>query len=208
MSDTRPQEFPGEADSVEMGIRAATGRLSSIEPVWWLNAVIATAAVVLYVAWIRHLDPILGADVDWWWALGIMVFVTERWPVEVEFQRSTHSFSLTDVPLTLALIFASGTHAFVAVMAGALVALLMRRASAVKFVFNLAQFALVTSVLIVIVHLAASADSGFGWITWGAVLAASQIGSVLTTALRSSARRLRCSPASSGSSDPRRRPCC
>jgi diguanylate cyclase (GGDEF)-like protein len=165
-----------------MGIRAATGRLSSIEPVWWLNAVIATAAVVLYVAWIRHLDPILGADVDWWWALGIMVFVTERWPVEVEFQRSTHSFSLTDVPLTLALIFASGTHAFVAVMAGALVALLMRRASAVKFVFNLAQFALVTSVLIVIVHLAASADSGFGWITWGAVLAASQIGSVLTTA--------------------------
>ena len=39
-----------------------------------------------------------------------------------------------------------------------------------------------TSVLIVIVHLAASTDPGFGWITWGAVLAAAQIGSVLTTA--------------------------
>ena len=129
-----------------------------------------------------HLDPILGPDVGWWWALGIMVFVTERWPVELEFRRSTHSFSLTDIPLTLALIFTSGTHAFVAVMAGALVALLLRRASAVKFAFNLAQFALVTSVLIVIVHLAASTDPGFGWITWGAVLAAAQIGSVLTTA--------------------------
>ena len=52
-----------------------------------------------------------------------MVFVTERWPVELEFRRSSHSFSLTDVPLTLALVFTSGTHAFVAVMAGALVAL-------------------------------------------------------------------------------------
>ena len=217
-----------------MGIRAAARRLTTIEPVWWLNAVIGTAAVVLYLAWIRHLDPILGPDVGWWWALGIIVFVTERWPVEVEFRRSTHSFSLTDIPLTLALIFTSGTHAFVAVMAGALVALLLRRASAVKFVFNLAQFALVTCVLIVIVHVAAAADPGFGWITWGAVLAAAQIGSVLTIAQilaaivldrgpglarpgardvrhgpsrsRSPARRWRSSAASSGSSDPRPTP--
>ena len=82
---------------------------------------------MLYLAWIRHLDPIQGPEIGWWWALGIMVFVTERWPVELEFRRSSHSFSLTDVPLTLALIFASGTHAFVAVMAGTLVALLLRR---------------------------------------------------------------------------------
>ena len=34
--------------------------------------------------------------------------------------------------------------------------------------------------LIVVVHLAASADPGFGWITWGAVLAATQLGGVLT----------------------------
>ena len=105
-------------------------------------------------------------------ALGIMVFVTERWPVELEFRRSTHSFSLTDVPLTLALIFATGTHAFFAVMAGTLVAMVLRRLSPVKFAFNLAQYALVTGVLIIVVHLAASADPGFGWITWGAVLAA------------------------------------
>ena len=166
----------------QMRIRAAVPRLRVIEPVWWLTALIGTAAAVLYLAWIRDLDPILGPDVGWWWALGIMVFVAERWPVELEFRRGTHSFSLTDVPLTLALIFTSGSHAFVAVMAGALVALLLRRGPAVKFAFNLAQFALVTSVLIAIVHLAASADSGFGWITWLAVLAASQIGSVLTTA--------------------------
>jgi diguanylate cyclase (GGDEF)-like protein len=165
-----------------MGIRAASRRLTSVEPVWWLNAVIGTAAIVLYVTWIRHLEAIERPEIAWWWALGIVVFVTERWPVHLEFRRSTQSFSLTDVPLTLALIFATGTHAFVAVMAGTVVAMALRRLPAVKFAFNLAQFALVTSVLIVIVHLAASADPGFGWITWGAVLAASQIGSVLTTA--------------------------
>ena len=36
--------------------------------------------------------------------------------------------------------------------------------------------------LIVVVHLAASADPGFGWLTWGAVLAATQLGGVLTIA--------------------------
>ncbi len=157
-------------------------RLKSIEPVWLLSALIATAATVLYVAWIRHLDPILGSDVGWWWVIGLMVFVTERWPVELEFRRSAYSFSLTDVPLTLALIFTSGTHAFVAVMAGALVALVLRRGPAVKLAFNTAQFALVTAVLIVLVHAAASVDPAFGWITWGAVLVASLVGSVLTTA--------------------------
>ena len=167
--------------------------------------------------------------------LGVGVFITERWPVELEFRRSSYSFSLTDIPLTLALIFTSGTHAFVAVMAGTLVALLLRRGPAVKFAFNLAQFALVTSVLILIVHVAASADPGFGWITWGAVLVASLIGSVLTTAQilaaivltegrsraprcarcsawtmrsRSSARRSRSSGRSSGSTGPRPRRCC
>ena len=165
-----------------MGIRAASRRLTSLEPVWWLTAAIGATAVVLYLTWIRHLDAIQRPEVAWWWVLGIMVFVTERWPVHLEFRRSAHSFSLTDVPLTLALIFATGTHAFVAVMGGTLVAMAMRRLPATKFAFNIAQFAVVTCVLIGIAHLGASLDPGFGWITWGAVLAASLVGSVLTTA--------------------------
>ena len=56
-----------------------------------------------------------------------MVLMCERWPVELEFRRSSHSFSLTDVPLSLALIFASGTHAFVAILVGTVIALLLRR---------------------------------------------------------------------------------
>ncbi len=163
-----------------MGIRAASRRLtSSIEPVWWLNAVIGAASVVLYLVWIRHLEPIHGPEIAWW-VLALLVLASERWPVQLEFRRSSHSFSLFDIPMTLALIFASGTHAYFAVIVGMFVAMASRRLTPVKFAFNLAQFSLVSSVLIVVVHLAASADPGFGWITWGSVLAASQLGGVLT----------------------------
>ncbi len=69
-----------------------------------------------------------------------------------------------------------------AICLGTAVALFLRGASAVKFAFNLAQFALVTCVMVIIVHLAAQADPGFGWPTWGIVLLATQLGGVLTIA--------------------------
>ena len=56
----------------------------------------------------------------------------------------------------------------------------MRQLPWVKFAFNLAQFAFVSSVLIIVVHLAAKLDPGFGWITWGSILLATQLGGVLT----------------------------
>src|SRR4051794_35424979 len=165
----------------EMGIRHLTRKLFSIEPVWALNAVIAAGGGAMYSPLVRHYEPIHGHEIPWW-AIAAAVLVCERWPVELEFRRSSHSFSLTDVPLTLALVFTSGTHAFLAVVCGSLIALLARRLPGVKFAFNLAQFAFVSSVLIIVVHLAATMDSGFGWITWVSVLAATQLGGVLTIA--------------------------
>ena len=156
----------------------ASRRLTSIEPVWWLTATLGAAAVVLYLVWIRHLEAIHGPEIPWW-VLGLMVLFAERWPVELQFRRSTHAFTLTDIPLTLALVFATGTHAFFAVLTGLLLALVLRRMPPIKLAFNVAQYALGTAVLIVVVHLAASVDPGFGWITWGATLAATQIGGVL-----------------------------
>jgi diguanylate cyclase (GGDEF)-like protein len=164
-----------------MGIRAACRRLRAIEPVWWLNAVIAGGAIALYFGFVRHNAAIHSPEIAWW-VLALAVLLSERFPVELEFRRSSHSFSLTDVPLTLALVFASGSHAFIAVTAGTLIALALRRAPAVKFAFNLAQFAFVTCVLVIIVHLAAKADPGFGWLTWGVILLATQLGGVLTIA--------------------------
>ncbi len=162
-----------------MNIRAAFRRLGSIDRVWWLSAAIGTASLALYAGWIHRLGPIQSPEIAWW-VLALLVLAAERWPVELELRRSRHSFSLFDIPMTLALIFATGTHAFFAVLAGVALAMAFRRLPPVKFAFNLAQFSLVSSVLIVVVHAANSADPGFGWITWGAVLVASQLGGVLT----------------------------
>ena len=164
-----------------MGIRAAFRRLARIEPVWWLSLVIAATAATLYLVSVRHYGPVHGPEIGWW-GLALMVLVTERWSIELEFRRTSHSFSLTDIPFTLALVFATGTHAFVAIMAGTFVALLLRRLPAVKFVFNLAQFALVSCVMIIVVQLASGLDPGFGWLTWAALLAATPLGGVLTIA--------------------------
>ena len=164
-----------------MGIRDACRKLTSIESVWGLNALAAALATVLYLVWVRHYDAIQGPEIAWWILAGL-VLVSERWPVELEFRRSSHSFSLTDIPISLALVFAGGTHAFLAILTGTLVALLLRRLPVVKFCFNLAQLALASCVMIVVVQLASSSDPGFGWLTWGAILAATQIGGVLTVA--------------------------
>src|SRR3954449_10897076 len=154
-------------------------KLFAIEPVWLLNASVAGSAATMYWFVVRHYAPIHGPEIPWW-AIAIAVLACERTPVELEFRRSSHSFSLTDVPMTLALVFSSGTHAFLAVVCGSLVALLLRRLPAVKFAFNLAQFTFVAEVLVIVVHSAARFDDGFGWITWGAILIATQLGGVLT----------------------------
>jgi diguanylate cyclase (GGDEF)-like protein len=156
-------------------------KLTSLEPIWGFIAFVAALATTLYFVWVRHYEPIQAPEIVWA-VLAAMVLMCERWPVELEFRRSSHSFSLTDVPLSLALIFASGTHAFVAILSGTVIALLLRRLPIIKFCFNLAQLALVTCVMIIIVHVAAQADPGFGWLTWGSVLVATQLGGVLTIA--------------------------
>jgi diguanylate cyclase (GGDEF)-like protein len=162
-------------------MRSVISKLRAVEAVWWFNGLIALVAGALYVFVVRHYGPIHAPEIPWF-ALAAAVLVTERWPVAFEFRHSSHSFSLTDVPLTLALVFASGSHGFVAVVTGALIALTLRRLPLVKFAFNLGQFALVTCTLIIVVHAAEGIDPDFGWPTWLALLAATQLGGILTIA--------------------------
>ena len=163
-------------------MRRLLRKLRSIEqPVWGQIALTAAAAAALFVLFVRHYQPISEPEIAWW-VLAAVVLITERHPVALEFRRSSHSFSLTDVPMTLALVFTSGTHTFAAIMTGTAIALLFRRLPIVKFAFNVAQFAFVTCVLTVLVHLAADATGGFGALTWASILVATQIGGVLTIA--------------------------
>src|SRR3954470_10617467 len=164
-----------------MALRAIKSKLTSLEPIWGLIAFASAIATVLLYACVRHYQPIEGPEIPWW-AIAVLVLTAERWPVELEFRRSSHSFSLTDIPLSVAFVFASGLHAFVAIVGGPLIALLLRRLPLVKFFFNVGQLALASTVMIVVVHFAARIDDDFGWLTWGAILLATQLGGVLTIA--------------------------
>src|SRR4051794_37312996 len=153
-----------------------------IKPIWALNALVTALAVTLYVLFVRRFAPLETPTIPWW-ILGIAILASEHFPMELHFRRSSHWFSATDMVLTLALLFASGTGAVAGMLLGAIAAFVLRRLAPVKTVFNLAQYALITCVAAIVVHHAAAADPGFGWVTWLGVLAATQLGGLITIVL-------------------------
>src|SRR4051795_2514968 len=157
-------------------------RLRKLEPIWLLNAAVAGLAFALWALVIRRYAPLQAPALPWW-LLAPAVALSERFPAELEFRRSAHSFSLTDILLALALVFSSGTAAFVGIVLGGGLALALRRLPAVKLAFNIAQFALITCVAELVVRGAAGLDHGFGWWTWVGVLAATELGGLITIAL-------------------------
>jgi diguanylate cyclase (GGDEF)-like protein len=130
---------------------------------------------------VRAYAPI-GDRLVTWWVLAVAIVVTERWVVHLEFRRSAHTFSLTDVPISLGLIFATGPQLMLGVLLGAAAALVLRRQPPIKFAFNLSHFLLTAGMGAVIVHVLA-ADHGFGPLAWLGVCLARQVAGVTTILL-------------------------
>src|ERR1700760_3744162 len=122
------------------------------EPIWLFNALLGAAGLALLALVVRHYAPAETPALPWG-LLAPAVLATERWPVELHFGRSSHSFSLTDITVTLALVFSSGAGAVAGVTLGAGAALALRRLPPVKLVFNVAQFMLVTAISVLIVRI-------------------------------------------------------
>jgi diguanylate cyclase (GGDEF)-like protein len=162
--------------------RPVERRVTKVNPVWILNGAIALGCGLLLAGPVRGYDRIADPGLPWF-LLAVVVAATERWPVNLEFRRSAHSFSLTDVPLTLALVFCGGLAGVGAIAAGTAVALALRRLPPVKFFFNLAQFVFATALGYVIVHVIGGPGAEFGPWVWLGVLVALQVGGLLTIAL-------------------------
>src|SRR3954451_6763724 len=111
--------------------RSLGARLAAVHPVWSLNALIVLGTAALLAGPVGDYDAIVEGIVPWW-LVAVVVAITERWPVHLEFRRSAHSFSLTDVPVTIALLFTTGPAAVAAIAAGSVVALWFRRLPALK----------------------------------------------------------------------------
>src|SRR4051794_30433 len=161
--------------------RAIRSTLRRVHRVWWLNIAITGGALA-------PTDPVGGFPAIPqppipWGLLAIAIAVCERWPVDLEFQRSKHSFSLTDIPIVLGLIFATGADAMCGLMLGTAIALLGRRLPPIKFVFNLAQFLFAVGLGAVVIHLLAGSDPSFGPRVWIGALLGLQAGGIVTVLL-------------------------
>jgi diguanylate cyclase (GGDEF)-like protein len=119
--------------------------------VWWLCAAIAVVAVAV-VADVWYRAPLSDAPLAMpWWALIPMFYAAERTVVHFSFNRHSHSFSLSEIPLVLGLFFASPAAVVVGHAAGSLIALsLHRRQNLQKLVFNVVQFTLQAALAIVV----------------------------------------------------------
>src|SRR5439155_1265136 len=77
-----------------------------------------------------------------WVVLAGIFYLTERFVIHVHFRRDAESFSLSEIPLVIALFFVAPLQLMTAQLVGAGVALVFnRKQSVMKLVFNLGQFA-------------------------------------------------------------------
>jgi diguanylate cyclase (GGDEF)-like protein len=144
---------------------------------------VIAAAATLFLTVEQGLPPLESPRLHWW-MLAPAFFIAERCVVHLQFRRSAHSFSLGDIPLVFGLIFASANDLLAGVLLGTSLTLLMdRRLPPIKFVFNLAQFALAACIGLFVVHNLVDVSEDLGPHVWAATFLATQASGVLTVLL-------------------------
>ena len=159
-------------------------RLTGTSRIWLLTSGMAAASVAVFVLEIRGLPAVdLEVDVPWWFfAVGFLA--TEAYVVHVHFRREAHTFSMTELVLTLGLFMVAPAQLVLAHLVGATVALLgIRRQRPIKAAFNLALFTLSTCVAIAVFHTLAGGAGAGDPRMWMAALVAVSISALLGVAL-------------------------
>jgi diguanylate cyclase (GGDEF)-like protein len=159
---------------------------------WWTPAVrvrvftaaIAAIAVLLYLAVVRDLPALPVPFAIPWPIAALGFYLGETNVVEVHFLRERHSFSLSELPGIVGLFFLAPQDYALACLVGTGLALLSdKNQSALKRVFNIAQFSLAAMVALTIFHLIATPATPPGPREWFAAFAAAAATSALEATL-------------------------
>ncbi len=120
----------------------------------------------------QHLGPVKVPTALPWWALAIAFAVAALTVVNVEVRREAHSFTFSEVPLAIALFFASPLAVILGRVIGELVVVAWRVRSPKKVLFNIALFAAETAAAMVVFRLFVPVADIARPATWAAALAA------------------------------------
>ncbi len=165
-------------------------RASANQAVWSLTVSVGIVAVALGSR-LAGLEPLIPGAVVPWWALVPAFYVAELAVVHVRFKRDAHSFSMSELPLVMGLFFFSPVALLAAQLVGNLLVLTIhRRQPLIKLAFNLAQFALVTVVSVIVFRALVGSSDPFGPVAWLAAVTAMLVGLLMGDLLINSAIRL------------------
>jgi diguanylate cyclase (GGDEF)-like protein len=165
------------AQTAEQTVRTSLARLSRV---WILNGLITAAAVVVFLVWVRHLPAPTSAVRIPWWALTAAFCGSEICVVHIQLRRDAHSFSLSEVPLVLGLVFVQPSVLVIAQVLGAGLALgIHRRQSPLKLVFNLAHFGLEAGLATIVFHALRGSSTHISPEAWAGAFAATAMTSVV-----------------------------
>ena len=125
-----------------------------------------------------------------WWTLAPIVALGELSVVHGRSNRRVRSFSLSEIPVVIGLYFASPLELLLAVAVGNLLVLHLHRGHrGLRLAFNIAQFIVVTSVVLVVFRLFAGLGSPMQLTGWIGAFAASAVGSIVGVVLVGAAIR-------------------
>jgi diguanylate cyclase (GGDEF)-like protein len=162
--------------------------MRSVHPVWWLNAALYAAAAVLLVTLAGH-APIESPHLPWF-VIAAAIAACELRPVDLQFKRSSHAFSLADIPLTLALIFSTGADLMVGMAVGTAVGMSFRSMPMVKLAFNTAQGTVAAGLAATVLRGLVGDTPDFGPTLWISAFVATQFAGFVMITLIACAMRL------------------
>lgn len=138
-----------------------------IGAIWLVGALLA----LIVAPWDAFLD---GVSIPWI-VLVALFAIAERAVFHLRFRKDAHSFSLSEIPLIIALFVASPVAAITAQMVANAGVLLIRRQQAIKLTFNVGQFVVQTSLAIIVFRPIASLGDPIGPAGWVAAIVAALI---------------------------------
>ncbi len=164
---------------------------SGAKRVWLLTAGITVTATLLILA-IRDVTTLRPEAFQVsWWVLALTLYLAEVTVVHIRFNRHAYSFSMSEIPMVVAL-FMTGPLGFIAaqLLANGTALVVNRRQPWVKLTFNLAQLTLESAVAVIVFRSVISFGEPLGLAGWVAAILAMQIAVLIANILINAAIQL------------------